>query len=240
MGKKAEKECTECNDNCCFSCLKTEGDNLFQSLSEDELKFLMDDKLGVCFKPGETILKQNTSTTHVICVKQGIAKVYIEGINGKNLILKIIGKNDFITGGGIFENSIRHFTVTAISQVNCCFISADKLLKLFAKNNAFAIELLKHHNTQNNHNLNSLVNLTQKYMPGRVADSLLYLKNNIFKTNPFSMPLSRQELAEMSAMTKESYVRILKEFKTSGIVRPNGNSIEILNEEALMEISKNG
>jgi CRP/FNR family transcriptional regulator len=44
----------------------------------------------------------------------------------------------------------------------------------------------------------------------------------------------------MSAMAKESYVRILKEFKTSGIIKPNGGTMEIIDEEALMNISRNG
>jgi CRP/FNR family transcriptional regulator len=200
----------------------------------------MENRQNIRFKPGETILKQNTSATHVVCMKRGLAKVYIEGMNGKSLILKIIGDLDFITGGGIFANNIRHFTVSAISEVECCFIDSERILKLFSVNSDFAVELMKQHNNQNNELLNSLVSLTQKYMHGRVADSLLYLKNEVFKSNPFSVPLSRQELADMSAMAKESYVRILKEFKTSGIIKPNGGTMEIIDEEALMNISRNG
>jgi CRP/FNR family transcriptional regulator len=201
---------------------------------------LMENRQNIRFKPGETILKQNTSASHVVCMKRGLAKVYIEGMNGKSLILKIIGDLDFITGGGIFANNVRHFTVSAISEVECCFIDSDKILQLFSINSEFAIELMKHHNNQNNELLNTLVSLTQKYMHGRVADSLLYLKNEVFKSNPFSVLLSRQELADMSAMAKESYVRILKEFKTSGIIKPNGGTMEIIDEEALMNISRNG
>ena len=87
---------------------------------------------------------------------------------------------------------------------------------------------------------NTLVNLTQKYMPGRVADTLLYLRHQVFHSNPFLLPFSRQELAEMSAMTKESFVRILKEFKSSGLINQEGKYMEIIDEESLNEISKNG
>ncbi|NQU84487.1 MAG: Crp/Fnr family transcriptional regulator, partial [Mariniphaga sp.] len=227
-------------EECCTGCLKENPRSVFAKLSRDELEMLMENKQSISFSPGETILKQNTSSTHVVCMKKGLAKVYIEGMNGKKLILKIIGDFDFITGGGIFANNVRHFTVTAVNAVDCCFIDSEKILKLFEKNSDFAIELMKYHNNQNNELLNTLVNLTQKYMHGRVADTLLYLKNDVFKCNPFQLPVSRQELADMSAMAKESYVRILKEFKTSGIIKPNGSSMEILNEEALVSISKNG
>jgi len=88
--------------------------------------------------------------------------------------------------------------------------------------------------------LNNLVGITQKYMPGRVADLLLYLKNEIFLCNPFDTRLSRQELADMTGMTMESFIRILKEFKTSGIITVDGPNIQIVDEEALQFISKKG
>jgi CRP/FNR family transcriptional regulator, polysaccharide utilization system transcription regulator len=229
-----------CSEVGCVGCLNNNPRSVFSKLSKDELEMLMENRQNIRFKPGETILKQNTSATHVVCMKRGLAKVYIEGMNGKSLILKIIGDLDFITGGGIFANNIRHFTVSSISEVECCFIDSERILRLFSVNSDFAVELMKQHNNQNNELLNTLVSLTQKYMHGRVADSLLYLKNEVFKSNPFSVPLSRQELADMSAMAKESYVRILKEFKTSGIIKPNGGTMEIIDEEALMNISRNG
>lgn len=238
--KNQDKVCMYCSEVGCVGCLNNNPRSVFSKLSKDELEMLMENRQNIRFKPGETILKQNTSATHVVCMKRGLAKVYIEGMNGKSLILKIIGDLDFITGGGIFANNIRHFTVSAISEVECCFIDSERILKLFSVNSDFAVELMKQHNNQNNELLNSLVSLTQKYMHGRVADSLLYLKNEVFKSNPFSVPLSRQELADMSAMAKESYVRILKEFKTSGIIKPNGGTMEIIDEEALMNISRNG
>jgi CRP/FNR family transcriptional regulator, polysaccharide utilization system transcription regulator len=240
MNRKDGMDCANCFEGCCAGCLKNDSECVFSKLSKDEMTMLMENKQRIHFKPGETILKQNTSSTHVVCMKGGLAKVYVEGMNGKSLILKIIGDLDFITGGGIFSNNIRQFTVSAITEVECCFINSERILKLFALNIDFAIELMKLHNRQNNELVNSLVSLTQKYMHGRVADSLLYLKNDVFKSNRFHLPLNRQELADMSAMAKESYVRILKEFKTSGIINPKGSTMEIVDEDSLLSISRNG
>jgi CRP/FNR family transcriptional regulator, polysaccharide utilization system transcription regulator len=243
MTKIIQRECSSCKgceEFCCVNCFVDKDENLFKTLSEEELKYLIDGKLHINFKRGETIIKQNTFSTHVVCIKKGMAKVYIEGVKDKNIILKLVGQSDFITGGNLFSSSVRQFTVSAITDVTCCFINSEKVIELYSRNKQFAIQLLKIHTHQNNILLSTLVNLTQKYMPGRVADSLLYLKNEIFKTNPFLLPLSRQDLADMSAMTKESYVRILKEFKTSGFIEIDRNSIEIIDEETLQSISKNG
>lgn len=235
-----KKDCISCKKNCCVNCFPASEAVIFQSLSTDELEYLMQCKQNIVFNPGETIIKQNTSTTHFVCLRQGMAKMVAESSRGKNVILKILSGHSLITAGGVVSDDIRHFTVTAITRVECCFIDSDRLHKLLENNSKFAYELLKYNNRQNIQMLESLVGLTQKYMPGRVADTLLYLKNQIYQANPFVCNLNKQELAEMSGMTKESFIRSLKELELSGIVRHNRREIEILNEEDLLMISKNG
>lgn len=210
------------------------------SLHYHELDSLVEGKQQIIYKPGETIIKQNTSSTYVVCIRRGLAKVYVEGVKGKSLIVRLVGQHDFISGGDLFNGNVQQFTISAVTEVHCCLISSSKLTQLFTENNQFAVELLRNHSRNNTSLLNKLVVLTQKYMPGRVADTLLYLKNDIFCTNPFNVPLTRQDLADMSNMTKESLVRILQQFKTSGLIKTRGNVIEILNEKGLQELSRNG
>ena len=246
MKYQDEKGCLTCNDcdrkqNCCnSSCFRDDEENIFKHLTDEELDYLVDKKQQIRYKTGETIIKQNTASTFVICMKEGFAKVYIEGEKGKNLIVKIIGKGDFITGGGLFNGNVHHFTISAISPVTCCLIDSGRLTQLFTQNTEFAVELLRTHTRQNNYLLSRMVGLTQKYMPGRVAETLLYLKNEIYKTGKFSTTLSRQELADMSNMTKESLVRILQQFKESNIIKTQASEIEITDEASLIHISING
>jgi CRP/FNR family transcriptional regulator len=243
---RVEKDCTTCTDcdkkqNCCnASCFKDDEANLFKNLKEEELDFLVGKKQQIRYKSGETIIKQNTASSYVICMKEGLAKIFIEGERGKNLLIKIIGKGDFITGGGLFNGNVHHFTITAITSVTCCLIDSGRLTQLFTQNSLFAVELLRTHTRQSNYLLSRMVELTQKYMPGRVADTLLYLKNEVYKSNRFTTTLSRQELADMSNMTKESLVRILQQFKESNLIRTQTSEIEIIDEVSLKQISING
>lgn len=238
--RRIDEACTKCKDRCCTKCFSTGEDNIFDCLTKEELDMLVKEKRHVTFKPGETILKQNTSASHVVCIKRGLVKIIAEGEGDKKLILRLVATHSILTGGGIFMDEIRHFTAQAVTEVDCCFIDSEKIFELVTTNNRFAFELLKMNNRQNIQMLNSLVNITQKYMPGRVADLLLYLKNEIFLCNPFNTRLSRQELADMTGMTMESFIRILKEFKVSEIIAVDGSNIHILDEEALMLISRKG
>lgn len=243
VAENIDIECANCDKRdeiCCKTCFRKNEGNIFECLNVEQLDFLMEQKKRIQYKSGETIIKQNTSSTHVICINEGLAKLYVEGAKGKNLIVKLVGKGDFITGGGLFNGNVQHFTISAITPVTCCLIDSSRLIKLFSENNNFAIELMRHHTKRSNNLLNQMVNLTQKYMPGRVADTILYLKNDIFKENIFKIPLTRQDLADMSNMTKESLVRILQQFKESELIKTQGSTIEILDENSLLEISKNG
>lgn len=238
--RRIEEACSKCKDRCCTKCFDEGEDSIFNTLTNDELELLVKEKRHVHFNAGETILKQNTSASHVVCIKRGLAKIIAEGEGDKKLILRLVATHSIITGGGIFMDEIRHFTVQAVTEVECCFIDSDKIYELVSNNSKFAFELLKMNNRQNIQMLNNLVGITQKYMPGRVADLLLYLKNEIFLSNPFDTRLSRQELADMTGMTMESFIRILKEFKTSGIISVDGSQIHILDEDALSLISRKG
>jgi CRP/FNR family transcriptional regulator, polysaccharide utilization system transcription regulator len=233
-------DCPDCKGNCCKACFAYDGGNIFKILLPEQLDSLVENKRVVKFKAGETILKQNTDSSHITCIRKGIAKIYVEGSKDKNLILKIIKDSGVVVSGGILAQSIRPFTMTAVTDVECCFINSDKIVQFLFANNDFALSYLEKYHQQSNQMFNSLINLTQKYMPGKVADTLLYLKNEIFLTNPFTIPLSRQELAEMSAMTKESFIRVLTELKNSNFIKIHGRMLEIINEEGLVELSRNG
>jgi len=200
----------------------------------------MDNKRQIKFRAGETITKQNTPLTHLICIRSGMAKVVSEGPKGKNIIIEIIKDNNIFTGGGTIIDDSHHFTVAALTDIECCFIETAKIFTVLSLNSNFAIDLLKLYNGQHIKMHKTLINLIHKYMPGRVADTLLYLKNEIYCSNPFKFVLTKQELAEMSGMTKESFIRNLKEFEDSGIIIHSRNTINVIKEEDLIEISKNG
>ena len=234
------EKCEGCRNDCCFNRRECGDTHIFNHLTREELHFLMGNKRQIKFKPGETVLKQNTPLTHVICIRSGLAKVVSEGPKGKNLILQIIKENNIFTGGGAIIDDFRHFSIVAVTDLECCFIDTNKLFELLAKNSTFAIELLKLSNKQHLKMLSTLINLTHKYMPGRVADTLIYLKDQVYSSNPYHFVFTKQELADMSGMTKESFIRNLKELEESGIIRHTRNTMEIIKEEDLTEISKNG
>ena len=212
----------------------------FQHLSSEELNLVNDNRYEATFKPGETILKQGSPTSNALFISEGMAKTYIEGLNGKNFILSIALPGRLILGPGAFVDSRQTYSVSAISSVQACFISFDIFKQLVRVNGAFAQSLLEDISAKSLNTLNRMVNLSQKKMHGRLADGLLYFADVVFKSDEYEMVLSRQELGEMTNMAKECVVRILKELEDSKIIYSDSSKVIILDREKLVRISEKG
>lgn len=192
------------------------------------------------FKPGEIILKQGSPCSNALFLASGLAKVYIEGQLGRNLIINLIQPGRLVMGPGAFVNSRHTFTVAALSRVQACFISFDVFREIVRSNNRFAEGMLEDMSLKTLASHERMVNLTQKKMPGRLAGILVYLADEIFKADEFEMILSRQELGEMTNMAKESVVRIMKDLEELGVIDSGLSRIKIIDKEKLKQISERG
>jgi CRP/FNR family transcriptional regulator len=224
--------------NSCETCIHRWKN--FKHLTTKELQLVNDNRYEAAFKPGEIMMKQGSPTSNALFLATGMAKTYIEGLNGKNFIMSIALPGRLIMGPGAYVNSRHTYTVAAITAVQACFISFDIFKQLVRTNGAFAESLIEDISAKSLGSLNRMVNLSQKKMPGRLADALLYFSDQVFHKDEYEMILSRQEMGEMTNMAKECVVRILKELEDSGVIYSDSSQIKILDREKLIRISEKG
>jgi len=228
-------------DKPAMSCLNCSCKSaLFCFLNHEELELVEKNRLNVIFKPGETIRKQGTQMTHVISVNSGMAKLYLEGIENRNAILRVVRPTSFIGGPGIYLDQMHHYTVMAMMESSVCFIELKAFKEIMRRNNRFAEEFMKDFSRNTLNVYNRLIYLTQKQMPGRMADSLLYLFEEIFESDHFPMLLTKQDLADLSAMSRESAVKILRSFEHDGLIRFDEKELRLLDRESLKRVSRIG
>ena len=141
---------------------------------------------------------------------------------------------------GIHVDKRHHFSVAALEECNVCLIETSVFMNALHSNRTLMMQMFKKFNMQSIENINKLVSMAQKQMSGRVADALLYLSKEVFQSNNFDIVISRQELADMTALSKESAIRILKQLKDSKIIELEKNNIKILKKEMLNKLSISG
>lgn len=213
---------------------------LFKYLSNEELDIINKNRYSVRFHEGEVILKQGTAANNIISVIEGFARKYMEGFNDRKLILDFVKPWQLVTAPGVHNHGKYNFSVMAIKETLVCFLDATNFNKILSRNGDFASAYIQLCSGNYGRSLDRMVSLSQKQMHGRIADALLYLTDVIYDSVRIGPDISRQDIADYTSMSKDSAIRILKEFERDNIIRLPGKTIEVVDGERLHSISVNG
>jgi CRP-like cAMP-binding protein len=188
----------------------------------------------------DIIIKQNARVSEIPLVLSGLVKFSREMRKGKSIILRIAQPGSFLGLSSVFASETYEYSVSALESAIVRFVDIDTFKWLIQNNGAFALEIVRQIGTDNIFNINRLSSLLYKQLPGRVADIILYFSEDIFNSSSFSIPLTRQELAELAGTTKESLIRTLSEFKHDKIIDMNRNVFTINSINIIKTLSRLG
>lgn len=191
------------------------------------------------FSRHEKICKQGDEVTHAIYLIEGTAKLYIEGINGHNIILYLMKPPAYIGLLSFFESIHYTYSVTAIGEARVCMVDLNFLKKLYLENHDVLLRLNKAFGKSVALIMNKIICLNQKNIRGRIAESLLYLAG-FYGSNRYTLSITRKELGEMSAISEENTVRLLTELKKEKIISVDGKEVVIRDVPLLKKISELG
>jgi len=226
------------DDTICAEC--TRRCDMFNPLTDEEMDYLHNNRYVAKFKAGEIIFKQGSPVSHIVSFSKGLAKLYMENEQQNDVILGIIQPGSLIGGPCLYLDRRHHYSFAALIESLVCFIDINAFQVLIKKNPRFTDLFLTDMSKKHVMLMNRLLNVTLKQSHGRLADLLLYLCNDIYKTDNYDIILSRQELADFTGMSKEGIIRILKEFKTDGLIEFQNQQFQILDKKRLAEVSLNG
>lgn len=212
----------------------------FEMLTEEELKTLQANSVKITYKKGEVICKQGGMVSTVMYIEKGLAKVYLD--NGKNsLVLKIIPDGNLLGLASVSDEFMTYqYSAMAYIETEIIQIDVNTFKSLLRLNPDFAKEVIDVLSSNSVQIYGRFFCLTHKQSYGRIADILLCLSERIFKKSHFELPLSRKELAELTGLSSETVIRVLKKFDAEGLIRLQGKNIEVNDHERLTQISDRG
>jgi len=212
----------------------------FDKLTDDERKWLDERSVKIRYKKGEIICKHGALASHIMYIESGLIKVYLD--NGVNtLVLKVLPQGNLLGLSSIsddtntFQYSAMTYVDSEVKQIDIHFFK-----QLIASNPSFAKEVIDILGSNSSQINGRFFCLTHKQSYGRLADILLCLSDRIFKTNEFELPLSRKDLAELSGMSAETVIRMLKKFHEEGLIDMDGKNLRVLDYDRLRRISETG
>jgi len=193
----------------------------------------------IIYKKYETICRQNAGVTCASILVEGNAKMYIDGINRKNIILNILVPSNYIGMTSVFGLSGYSYNVAALNECKTCQVDIEIVKMMYYTNHNFLLKLNLAFGNSVSAIMGKLISLNQKQLRGKVAESLLYL-SNLYESKKFTLAITRKELGELSAISEENAVRVLTEFKNDGIIDIKGKEMELINTRILETISNVG
>ncbi len=233
MYQESNKKISSCRDCKVKSCAAA-------VLHAAEIDLVNENSRETSFKKGDIILHEGSMTSHIIYLKSGLVKEYQKGPGDKEQILQIIKKYTYLGLPSLFGDRVNHYSYGALEDITVCYIDLNIFNQLIRQNGNFAFEILVSVSRDSLNNFHRFMSQSQKKTYGRVADALIYFSRIIYENDVFEIPFSRQELADLIGISRESATRVLSKFNDDGILRLSGRTIEIVNPELLGQISKNG
>ena len=210
----------------CEQCIAREFSSL-KALSKDELLKISDCKTSLIVKKGDVIFEEGENVNGIYCIKDGICKLTKLSANGKDHIVKLVSKGELLGQRSMISDEPVNLSAVALEDMEVCFIPKTEVMGFFDKNNRFSMNVMRSICGDLKDADDHMVNLAQKTVKERLAETLLYLSDTFGKNedNSLKVQLSRDELASMIGTATESCIRLLSDFKKLNLIELNGKKI---------------
>ena len=216
--------------------------DIMQMLSPEEQEELKENLTIQQFKKNETLYQEGEVPQMFHCLLSGKVKIYKDGIGGRTQIVRVIKPVEYFGYRAYFANQNYVTSAAAFETSTVCLIPIEMMERWIMENNQLALFFIRQLAEVGNSDQRT-VNLTQKHIRGRLAESLIFLRDNYGLEEDgatLSIYLSREDLANMSNMTTSNAIRTLSAFAQEKIIAIDGKKIKIIDDESLERINKIG
>lgn len=221
----------------CEQCIIKQFNSL-KSLTKEELVRISNCKTSKIVKKGDVIFDEGEIINGVYCVRDGICKLSKLSANGKDQIVKIVVKGDLLGQRSLVTDEASNLQAVALNDMELCFIPKSEIINDLQNNSKFSFDVLKDMARDLREADNIIVNMAQKSVRQRLAETLIYIHDN-FGVNPdntLSVLLSREDFANIVGTAVESAIRVLSQFKKERLISTIGKRIKIDSIEGLKRV----
>jgi CRP-like cAMP-binding protein len=197
-------------------------------------------KTSYTIKKGEPIFEEGESINGVFCVKDGVCKLSKLSSNGKDQIVKLVKPGELLGQRSLISEEPTNLSAVALEDMQVCFIPKSEIMSFFNKNNNFSMNMMRTICGDLREADDHMVNMAQKTVKERLAETLLYLEDNFGKNDDGTLhiQLSREELAGMIGTATESCIRLLSELNKSGYIELIGKKIALKERQKLKRMAE--
>jgi CRP-like cAMP-binding protein len=216
---------------------------LFADVADADLATLAEQCLIYQMPKESTIFEQGDPCDRVWIVGDGRVKIVYQDVDGREVILEMIEPGEMFGGAVLFFP--RHPATARTAEDSTLYsLSSEAYTRLISTHPEVALKLLRIFG-QRHLSFMKTRTLIGERVERRMAHILLKLADRAGRPAAegtlVTIPLSRQDLADMSGTTLETAIRTLSRFARDGLIRTErGGYLVILDRQKLSALAQPG
>ena len=223
----------------CSLC-KIRSYSFCRCLNDDQLEIFSKVSFEKKFTDKENIFLQNDPSTHLYNVTEGNVKIYQLLDDGRIQIIGFLYPGDFF---GTYKNNKYNYSAEAIGNLRVCVFDQRILDKYMDQNPILAKELLNQTSYELTLAQDRMTVMGRLNAIEKIAIFFINISNQRkrigWQSNPISLSMARQDIADYLGLTIETVSREISKLKTSNIIKIISSKQLFINDiEKLKQISK--
>ncbi|HAZ13613.1 MAG: hypothetical protein A2X86_13860 [Bdellovibrionales bacterium GWA2_49_15] len=222
----------------CKDC-STHKKSLFCDLAPEALDVVSRNRVTNFYKKGTTLFFEGTPNYGLFEVCSGKIKISKLTSNGSCTIVDIAASGDTIGLNSILAQQLYSTTAEAVEDSVVCFFDKNFFTSSALKEKAIVINIIDRLSKEIHNSTNRISSLSQKNVREKLAELILTLSENYggndgdSNTEKLDILLSRDEMASMIGVAKETLIRTLSDFKDEGLITQKGKYLYLQNRTKL-------
>jgi CRP-like cAMP-binding protein len=199
-------------------------------LPDAALEILDKSKILNTYKRGQSIFYSGNYPAGLYCVNSGVVRLENSSSSGNTHILRVVQAGGILGYRSLFAEESYEASAVVHEDAVVCMIPKNALGELMKAYPEVGLKFLSQISKELRSAESRMCGLTDKNASERIAESLLFLKEN-FSTQTWT----RKEIAEWAGTTPETVMRTLADFEDQKLIELKGRKITVLNKNALVE-----
>jgi CRP-like cAMP-binding protein len=216
--------------------------DLFLGLRASDLEVILSEARELFFEEGSFVFYQDDPVERIFVLKKGRVKLYQISDDGQQVLMRVMTPGVLFAAISLVEGAVYPVSAEAAESSQVLYWSQETMLKLIGRFPPMAINALKILAGHVREFQNRYRELATERVERRLARSVLRLASQTGRKTEegvlIDIPLTRQDLAEMTGTTLFTVSRILSQWENQGLVQASRERLVVRFPHGLVSIAE--
>ncbi len=215
---------------------------LFMSLSQKDWEEVADMLVGRCYPKDAYIFHAGDPPDALYIVWMGQVKLLRHSEEGRDVVLDVIGPGHMFGEMAVFDGAPYSSSAQAMEDVAVVAISRPDFFRLLERYPSVSLAVISELSRRLRSASDLVHSLAVERVERRIARMLLKLAASTAQRSQnglvIDLPLTRQDIADMTGTTVETAIRVMSRFRRQGLITTERGRVIVLDPPGLRAVAE--